>query len=114
MRTSTISWVCGSNSDTVIALLESLTSSPLGLPAFLARDQMIVSDEIAELRYQLLSALGATMLEAELQKSTMAILVVHEFRTALTTDVRMDANSRALDEFLRLLFAQSGAAHERF
>ncbi|MEP7366886.1 MAG: hypothetical protein ABI972_26815, partial [Acidobacteriota bacterium] len=92
--------------------LNWLSSSLLGVPAFLDRDQMALSDEIAGLPYQLLAAIGGTILEAELQKSTMAILVVHEFRTLLTTDIKMTANAKALDDFLRLLLAENGASDE--
>ena len=40
--------------------------------------------------------------------------MVHEFRTLLTTDIKMTANAKALDDFLRLLLAKNGAADETF
>jgi hypothetical protein len=77
--------------------LDWLTRSLLGVPAFDDEEHAVLSSVIAQTPYQLLS-----------------VLVVHEFRTALTTDDKMDANASALDHFLRLLLAWNNAADETF
>ncbi len=89
--------------------LDWLTRSLLGLPAF-EDDQLIaVSASVAGLPYQLLSAIGGTLLEAEQQKACKAVLVVHEFRTIKTEDANLDANANALNRFLRLLLSANKA-----
>src|ERR1700733_145678 len=94
--------------------LDWLTRSLLGLRAFDGDNGIVLSDLISGLPYQLFSAISGTLLEAELQKSTKAVLVVHEFRTALTTDAKMEANGSILDHFLRLFLARNRAPCENF
>ncbi len=94
--------------------LDWLTRSLLGLPAFNGEGHKTVSDQIRNLPYQLLTATAGTLLEAELRRSTKAILVIHEFRTSKTDDVKMERNARELNRFLRLLLQQNGAADESF
>lgn len=58
--------------------------------------------------------MGGTLLEGELRKATKVLLVVHEFRTPLTMDAKMEANASVLDRFLRLLLGRNGAVDENF
>jgi hypothetical protein len=83
--------------------LDWLTRSLLGLPAFKDDQLLVLSDDVASLRYQLLSAIGGTLIEARLQHASKAIFLVHEFRTMSTVDAKLDANANALNRFLRLL-----------
>jgi hypothetical protein len=83
--------------------LDWLTRSLLGLPAFKDEQLTVLSDAITEVRYQLLSAIGGTLLEADRQKASKAVFVVHEFRTAATKDAFLDSNANALNCFLSLL-----------
>ncbi len=94
--------------------LDWLTSSLLGIPAFADDERKVLSDEITSMPYQLFSALGGTLLEADLQGARKAVLVVHEFRTPLTTDVKMNANASALDGFLQLVLASNGSTDTNF
>lgn len=94
--------------------LDWLTRSLLGLPAFDDEENTQLSSVISETPYQLLSAIGGTILEAEIQQAAKAVLVVHEFRTALTSDDKMDANACALNRFLRLFLARNHAPDETF
>lgn len=47
--------------------LDWLTRSLVGLPAFMDNQRLVLSDVISTLPYQLLSAIGGTLLEAQLQ-----------------------------------------------
>jgi hypothetical protein len=83
--------------------LNWLTRSLFGVPAFEDDQLLVLSDVISTLPYQLLSAIGGTLLEAKLQRASKAVFLVHEFRTMSTVDAKMDANANALNGFLRLL-----------
>ncbi len=83
--------------------LDWLTRSLLGLPAFKDDQLLVLSDVVSRLPYQLLSAIGGTLLEAKLQQASKAVFLVHEFRTTATVDAKMNANANALNGFLRLL-----------
>jgi hypothetical protein len=89
--------------------LDWLTRSLLGIPAFIDEQRRVLSEIISGLHYQLFSAIGGTLLEAHLQRATMAIFVVHEFRTTATDDSKLQANANALNSFLRLLIAANMA-----
>jgi hypothetical protein len=93
--------------------LDWLTRSLLGLPAFIDDERCMLSDVISGLPYQLFSAIGGTLLEAHLQSATMAIFVVHEFRTTATADSKLEANANALNSFLRLFNATNSVADGR-
>lgn len=94
--------------------LDWLTRSLLGLSAFDDDERTVLSNVVSGLPYQLFSAVGGTIQEAETKNAAKAVLVVHEFRTALTTDAKMELNSAALDCFLRLVLAKNGVADEAF
>jgi hypothetical protein len=83
--------------------LDWLTRSLLGLPAFKDDQFLVLSGAVANLQYQLLSAVGGTLLEARLQGASKAVFIVHEFRTTSTVDTKMDDNAKALNGFLHLL-----------
>ena len=68
----------------------------------------MLSDVISRLPYQLLSAIGGTLLEAQLRNATIAVLVIHVFRTSMTTDAKLEANDAALSSFLLLLQERNG------
>jgi hypothetical protein len=58
----------------------------------------------------MLSAIGGTLIEAELQEVYKAVLIVHEFRTTKTEDANLDANANALNRFLRILLSANKAS----
>jgi hypothetical protein len=92
--------------------LDWLTRSLLGLPAFKDDQFAELSDDVSPLPYQLLPAIGGTLLEAADQKTLKAVFVVHEFRTELTEDAKLEANANALNRFLRLLLFANKPGHE--
>jgi hypothetical protein len=87
--------------------LDWLSRSLLGVSAFSDDKLNVLSDVVSGLPYQLFSAIGGTLLEAQLQHAMMAVFVVHEFRTTATVDAKLEANAGALNRFLRLLKANS-------
>lgn len=90
--------------------LDWLTHSLLGLRAFEDAQHQVLDGVVADLPYQLLPAIAGTMLEAEHQKASKAVFVVHEFRTAKTADANLDANADVLNHFLRLFLSANGAS----
>ncbi len=61
---------------------------------------------LVTLGYQLFSALAGTLADAKIERSSLAVVVVWEFRTDLTDDTEHEHNARVLDDFLlRLLGA---------
>jgi hypothetical protein len=85
--------------------LDWLTRWWLGLPAFKDEQFLVLSDVVGNLPYQLLSAIGGTLLEARLQRAYKAVFMVHEFRTMSTVDAKLDDNAKALNGFLHLLLS---------
>jgi hypothetical protein len=60
--------------------------------------------QLSALRYQLLTALAGTAMEALIQQASRALLLVHEFVADwATTPTRLDANRRALLDFVAAL-----------
>ena len=90
--------------------LDWLTRSLLGIPAFADDERLVLSDVISQLPYQLLSAIGGTLLEAQLQNATIAVFVIQVFRTPMTTDAKLEANEAALSSFLLLLQERNGGS----
>lgn len=69
---------------------------------------------VADLRYQLLTALAGSLAYAREVGASTAVLVVHEFVTDQTSDERHAANARDLDAFLRrvgITPAEHGVLH---
>lgn len=60
------------------------------------------SDDWDCIRYQLLAALCGTVLQAVRDGSSIAVLVVHEFRTAKTTAEKLEDNEREFAEFMQV------------
>jgi hypothetical protein len=87
--------------------LDWLSRSLLGLSAFQDEQFTLLSDEVAKMPYQLLAAIGGTLIEAKLQNASKAIFVVHEFRTSKTRNAKMDHNAQMLNGFLRLLTSRN-------
>jgi len=56
---------------------------------------------VGDLRYQLLTASAAALAEAERRGVGRAVVVVHEFRTELTSEKNLARNHRDLDRFLK-------------
>jgi len=92
--------------------LDWLTRSLLGIPAFEDEQDLVPSDAISDLRYQLFPAIAGTLLEAQLQKATTAVFIVHEFRTIATVDTKLEANADALNDFLSLFYSRNGGPDE--
>ncbi len=55
------------------------------------------------LRYQLITAAAGTALQAKIDSSAAAILVIHEFQSALTGPMRLATNQADLDSFVASL-----------
>ena len=88
--------------------LNWLTSSLLGTNAFEDAACSKLSPDVAQLPYQLLTAIAGTLLEADCQKAAKAVFVVHEFRTPATLDSKLDFNAVTLNAFIdRFLSANS-------
>jgi hypothetical protein len=85
--------------------LDWLTRSLLGLPAFESERPAMLSAGVVDLPYQLLSGIAGTLLEAVRREAAKAIFVIHEFRTSATEDAKLEANSIALNYFLRSLLS---------
>jgi hypothetical protein len=68
--------------------------------------------EIANVPYQLLSALAGTLIEADDRCAQLAVLVVHTFRTEKTKGERIAANHAALAQFIAR-YAKTSTAHIR-
>jgi hypothetical protein len=92
--------------------LEWLTYSLFGIPAFRDDERSDVSDAVAKLPYQLFTAVAGTMIEAQVQHATTAILLIHEFRTLATDDAKLQDNAEALNRFLRVFYSQNGGPDE--
>ena len=60
-----------------------------------------------DVRYQLLTASAAAIEEAKRHGAKRAVLLVHEFRTDLTTDQKLDSNLSDLLDFLQLVSGES-------
>lgn len=89
--------------------LDWFTRSLLGLPAFEDDNLIVLSSDVAEIPYQLLTAIGGTLLEGERQRACKAVFVVHEFRTTKTVDANLNANASALNRFLCVLLSANQA-----
>ncbi|MCJ7543597.1 MAG: hypothetical protein MUP47_03360 [Phycisphaerae bacterium] len=63
-------------------------------------------EKVGDLRYQLLTAVAGTLIEAGERHADMAIFLVHEFVTLKTTKDRHDANAADLDHFVTALGAR--------
>lgn len=74
----------------------------------------MLSPDVADLPYQLLSAIGGALIEAENRHASKTIFVVHEFRTVATEDANLDANADALNRFLGLLLSANQGVVENF
>ena len=92
--------------------LDWLTSSLLGIPAFRNGRSLELSDAVADLRYQLLTAVAGTLLEAKARQATTAILLVHEFRTHATDDGNLRDNAEALNRFMSAFYSHNGGPDE--
>jgi hypothetical protein len=78
--------------------LTRLAPALLGVEATMSSGKL--DPTIAQVPYQLLSALAGTMIEAEDREAQLAVFVTHTFRTAKTTDKRIEANHAAFADFI--------------
>ena len=92
--------------------LDWLTRSLLGIPAFSNPGELELSDAVSDLRYQLLTAVAGTLLEAQARNAAVAILLIHEFRTQSTDDANLRDNGEALNRFLSLFYSHNGGPDE--
>jgi hypothetical protein len=60
----------------------------------------VLNPGIAQVPYQLLSALAGTLIEAEDRGANLAVFVAHTFRTTRTTDERIEENKAAFADFV--------------
>lgn len=60
----------------------------------------------SNIRYQLLTAMVGTLIQAAADDSSTAILLIHEFRTHLTSEENLKRNQRDLDEFARIVLGE--------
>ncbi len=58
---------------------------------------------VGDLRYQLLTATAGALAFAKTKGAAVAILMIHEFRSARTSDARLADNQHDLDQFLTRL-----------
>ena len=65
--------------------------------------------EVLELRYQLLTLTAATLAEAHRESTQRAVVIVHEFVSALTKAEYRARNARDLDGFLGIVFDHTGS-----
>lgn len=61
---------------------------------------------VADLRYQLLTSLAGTVIEARIQDAAIAIFLVYEFVTDKTSPQKIQANSDDLQRFARMYGCQ--------
>jgi hypothetical protein len=61
-----------------------------------------------DLRYQLLTMVAGTALEADRQKASTAVAIIHEFHTELASPDRLAANGADLNAFMSVLLSQPG------
>ncbi len=92
--------------------LDWLTSSLFGIPAFRDAERLELSNAVANLRYQLFTAVAGTLIEAQARQATTAILLIHEFRTLATVDAKLQHNAEALNRFLSLFCSHNGGPDE--
>jgi hypothetical protein len=50
--------------------------------------------------------------KAQTQGAITAVFIVHEFRTNLTKDTKLEANANAMNSFLRLFYSVNGGPDE--
>jgi hypothetical protein len=96
-------------------LAKSLSRSPkTGLPSrldwlsrLLFNQSVFIDETLRAIRpefqafpYQLFTAVGGTLLEAMRQDAAIAVLVIHEFKTKLTTSQNRRKNELAMEAFL--------------
>lgn len=79
-----------------------------GLATLLLKPRSGAQPKAGDLRYQLFTACAGALAEAHRRRSARAIMLVHEFITPATTDVKHARNASDLRLFLSRL---SGCAH---
>ncbi len=73
------------------------------LKGLFGQSTVSVSEEIGELRYQLLTALAGTLAFAKKSEAHVAVMVIHVFRTDLTTKKKIESNNEDYCRFLNVL-----------
>jgi len=89
--------------------LEWLTYYLFDESAFTDFEERILKQTYARMPYQLFAAVGSLCLEANRYGAQRAVLIVHEFRTNLTEDKKMDVNANALYDFLNQLWVRNAS-----
>jgi hypothetical protein len=88
--------------------IEWLTQYLFGESAFTDSEHQLLKELYEDMPYQLLAATAAVCLEAERHLTKQAIFVVHEFRTSLTEDGKLEINNVAFEKFFNHLATQNG------
>lgn len=70
-------------------------------------------ERLRDIRYQLLQASAATLIEAATRGSSMCLFLVHVFESESTTSEKLQSNARDLDAFVDLLTSGSISGVER-
>lgn len=60
-----------------------------------------------DLRYQLLTGIAGTLLQAVHERAPVSVFFVHEFQTSLASPKRLNANAQDYQRFVELLFSVS-------
>lgn len=90
--------------------LDWLTRFLFGESVFMSMGITTLEPAFSGLFYQLLSAIGGTLIEAKIQCAGAAVLIFNEFRTHATEDRKLQLNAEALDSFLRVFLHANGRA----
>jgi hypothetical protein len=80
------------------ARLERLARALLGVEAVSSAGDF--NEEVADVPYQLVSALAGTLIEAEEREAVLAVLVVHVFATERTRPEVVEANKKVFARFV--------------
>ncbi len=106
--------------ETLLSAFERRLTNPRsrGVERVIALAQSLLPDagrcrSVRDLRYQLLTAVAGTLAFALIQEASAAVLLVHEFATSRTTDLRLERNARDLEAFVRALGASEGLSAGR-
>jgi len=83
----------------LLGFASPLAAGPTGTESY----EQLLHDGILSLPYQLFAGVAGTLLEAKAHRASGAIFAVHQFRTRLTDDYKIEADERLLDSFVHKL-----------
>ena len=85
---------------------------PTGVPERIEKLLALVSGATEpwdSIRYQLLTAITGTALQAKSDGAAMAVFVVHEFHTSSTVKDKVEQNAKDFDQFIKALGCKAGS-----